>query len=977
MKGTVLPDLGTLREQLQSKHGKSYWRSLEELADTPAFRDFVEREFPSGSSWFQSPIDRRTFLKLAGASLALAGMVACTPQPEEKIVPYVNQPEEITPGEPLFYATAFTLSGFANGILAESHMGRPTKIEGNPDHPGSLGATDAFAQASILTLYDPDRSQTIKNDGRIRTRESFTAALQTALSSADAGGVRLLTPYITSPTLLEQISTFLDQYPESQWHQFEPMNRDNIYAGTEMSFGERFDPVYQFADADVVLSLEHDFLLTDPGHVRYTHDFMDRRRVRDKAVDMNRLYVVEGTPSLTGSKADHRWRLQSTRVEMFVRAVAHYVGMEVDIPAEISDIWNHRAEVVAADLTDHAGRSLVSAGISQPPIVHALAHQLNQTLGNIGSTVSYIEPIIHRTVSLQELVQDIQAGEVDVLLIMGGNPAYAAPADLHFANALSQVNYSAYLGLYENETSRLCQWHIPEAHYLESWSDARAYDGTASIIQPLIAPLYNGWTPHELLAVTLNSGTHDPLDIVKQHWQSDIGGDDFENAWRRILHDGIIPESAYPAQSVSLDGEALPEYSPPLESLEVIFRPDPSIWDGQFNNNGWMQELPKPFTKLTWDNAALLSPATAERLGLSNEDVIRLKLDNYEVEAPVWILPGQADECVTVSLGYGRSATGHIGQDVGYNAYDLRTSSDLWHAIGVEIEPTGEHHHLVTTQTHFNMEGRDLIRESTVQKFEDNPLWSEGGEELPSLYPGYDEEGYQWGMSIDLTACIGCNACMVACQAENNIPIVGKSQVDMGREMHWIRVDGYYGGDMDDPDLLHQPVTCMHCENAPCEPVCPVGATVHSEEGLNQMVYNRCVGTRYCSNNCPYKVRRFNFLEYSDPDLRILNNPEVTVRSRGVMEKCTYCVQRINHSRIQAEKEGRTIADGELQTACQAACPAQAIVFGDISDPDTQISKLKSQPHDYGLLTELNTRPRTTYLAHITNPNPMLAEDDS
>jgi molybdopterin-containing oxidoreductase family iron-sulfur binding subunit len=637
----------------------------------------------------------------------------------------------------------------------------------------------------------------------------------------------------------------------------------------------------------------------------------------------------------------------------------------------------------------HRGASVVVAGDQQPPLVHALAHAMNHALDNIGNTVVYTDPVeanpIDHLESLGKLVSDMEAGRVEMLVIIGGNPVYTAPADLHFAEHLSRVKLRLDLSLYDDETSARCHWHIPEAHFLESWGDARAYDGTVTIMQPLIAPLYFGKSAHELLATLLGQPERSSYDIVRDYWKQQFG-EDFERRWRTALHDGLIAGTALPPKAVKLkieDREWKIEDRHPQSStldprsLEIIFRPDPTIFDGRFANNGWLQELPKPLSKLTWDNAALISPATAERLGLANEELVELRHQGHAVRAPIWIMPGHADDSVTVHLGYGRTRAGRIGTGTGFNAYAIRTASSPWFASGLEIRKTGARYALASTQDHHSMAGRHLIRVGTLEQYRQHPefVHEMGHEPAPdlTLYPPHTYRGYAWGMAIDLQACIGCNACVVACQAENNIPIVGKTEVARGREMHWLRIDRYYNGDLDNPATYHQPVPCMHCENAPCEVVCPVAATVHSDEGLNEMVYNRCIGTRYCSNNCPYKVRRFNFLQYADqdtPSLKLLRNPQVTVRSRGVMEKCTYCVQRINAARIQAKKEERTIRDGEIVTACQAACPTEAIVFGNINDPNSRVSRLKADSLNYGLLTELNTRPRTSYLARLRNPHP-------
>ncbi len=970
-------DLQKLRERLRASNGKDYWRSLEELAETPEFRAFVEREFPAG---LRAPqLSRRRFLQLAAASLALAGIAACNPTPPEQLVPYVRQPENLTPGNPLFYASAHVLNGFATGILVESNTGRPTRIEGNPDHPASLGAADIFAEASILSLYDPERSKAVRHNGQASSWTAFDRALRAALPSggnADGSGAHLLTPSITSPSLIAQIQAFTRQFPNAQWHQYDPINLDNVYAGAKLAFGQAVMPVYQFKNADVILSLEDDFLFADPGRLHYTRAFTDRRRVGANSATMNRLYVVEGTPSITGSMADHRLALRSSEVERFARALVERLGLVGAAPADLPDIWGRWLDALTDDLKAHQGTSFVTVGSGQPPIVHALAHWMNAALGSIGKTVTYVAPLTGegQTESLGALTDAMNTGSVSALLILGGNPAYSAPADIPFADALAHVPFSAHLGLYEDETSAACAWHVPMTHDLETWGDTRAYDGTATILQPLIQPLYDTRAPLELLGSLLTGTPADAHQTVQTYWQNVAHADDFEAFWDKSLHDGVVPETASQPVTVARVDFALPAAPSASTGLELIIRPDPTIWDGEFNNNGWLQELPKPFTKLTWDNAALVSPATAQVRGLNNGDLVTLRTASGSAQFPVWILPGQADDCLTVTLGYGRTQTGHVGSGTGFNAYPL-LKLPTWFASGLQVEAAGGSYPLVTTQNHFTMEGRDLIHAGTFDDYQQDPTLGYDNAQAPSLYPEAPKGEYSWGMSIDLNACVGCNACIVACQSENNIPVVGKEQVEAGREMHWLRVDGYFSGDMDNPQFAHQPVPCMHCEQAPCEPVCPVGATVHDDEGINEMVYNRCVGTRYCSNNCPYKVRRFNFFDYSDPDLKILNNPDVTVRSRGVMEKCTYCVQRINRAHSAAEREGRRIRDGEVKTACQSACPANAIVFGDISDATTQVAQRKAQPSNYALLAELNTRPRTTYLAKLTNPNPALASD--
>ncbi len=979
-----------IRRRLAERRGPEYWRSLDELADTPEFQALLEREFPEGATEWIDPVGRREFLTLMGASLALAGLTSCTSPPSDRIVPYSQAPEEVIPGKPLFFATVFTLGGCATGLLVESHEGRPTKIEGNPLHPGSLGATDAFAQASLLTLYDPDRSKVVLRAGTPSSWNAFTAELGKQLESGrqpQGGGLRILTETVVSPTLGAQLRGVLAKLPAATWHQYEPVTRDAARAGARLAFGEAVNTVYRVDKADVIVSLGSDFLTTGPGAVRYARDFASRRRAAAPPSGMNRLYAVEATPSLTGAMADHRLPMRPSDLERFARALAARLGIEAGAapwqPSPWQTTW---IEALAADLTAHRGTSLVVTGDEQSAAVHLLAHAMNRALGNVGQSVVYTDPVeaapVDQTESLRLLVADMQAGAVETLLILGGNPAYTAPADVPFSEALNKVPFRAHLSLYGDETSALCHWHLPEAHYLESWGDGRAYDGTVSIQQPLITPLYNGRSPHEILSVLLGEPKA-AYDIVREHWRQQRPSDDFEAFWRTALHGGLIADSALPARVPALKAD-LPAASPTgsAADFEIAFRPDPAVWDGRFGNNGWLQELPKPLTKLTWDNAALISPADAERLGVVNEDVVELTCQSRRVKAPVWILPGQADRTVTLHLGYGRWRAGRAGTGVGVNAFALQTAASPWGGTELGVKKTGERHRLATTQGQHAMQGRNLVRTATLTEFKERPgvVREPSDHEIghePSFYPKHTYEGYAWGMAIDLSACTGCNACIAACQSENNTPVVGKDQVMLGREMHWLRVDRYYTGGLEDPGTVHQPILCMQCENAPCEPVCPVGATVHSSEGLNDMVYNRCVGTRYCSNNCPYKVRHFNFLQYQDdrtPSLKLLRNPNVTVRSRGVMEKCTYCVQRINEARIRAKLGDREIADGEVVTACQAVCPSRAIVFGNINDPKSRVSQLKAHPLNYGLLTELNTRPRTTYLARLRNPNPALEQ---
>jgi MoCo/4Fe-4S cofactor protein with predicted Tat translocation signal len=1031
--------------------GKRYWRSLEEYADSPIFHEFVKREYPQQAECWDDPIERRKFLKLMGASLALAGLSGCVYQPAEKIVPYVKQPEEEVPGRALFYATAMSLGGIATPLLARSNEGRPTKLEGNPDHPNNRAnsftgtassATDIFSQASILTLYDPDRSQTTLYRDETRPWSTFVGQIRTALDALrpnQGAGLRLLTETITSPTLAAQLKGILAEFPQAKWQQYEPANNDNARAGALMVFGQPVNTVYDFSKADCVVSLDADFLSALPGTLRYARDFASRRRP-SQGSKMNRLYVVESTPTTTGAIADHRWGIRPAELQAVTASLAEKVGVQsAAIGVSQAVVAAPAIEALVRDLQASRGTSIVIAGREASPLVHALAHAMNNALGNIGQTVFYTDPLEANSAdqrqSLTDLINDIDSGRVELLLILGGNPVYNTPVDLKLdQNRMTKVKLRVHLSLYRDETSELCHWHVPESHFLEAWGDTRAFDGTVTIVQPLIEPLYQSKSAHEFLAVFTAQYDRKPYDIIRDYWQtagknatavntqqtaaaqaagptrttgSPAGNptpsSSFETGWRKWVHDGFIPETALPAKTLSLKTDWLaPTSTTSGQSLasgtfEIVFRTDPTIYDGRFANNGWLQELPKPLSRLTWDNAALVSPNTAAKLGLANTigkkggdvygDVLQITYRGKPITAPVWITPGQPDQVITLHLGYGRRRAGRVGNGHGFDAYQLRTADAPWFGSGVEVRKVGAQYQFAATQLHFNMEDynfskqdRDILREQTLAEYlkgNDKEGHSESQRNI-TIYPEYDYKaqgmGYAWGMAIDLNNCIGCNACTIACQSENNIPVVGKTEVIRSREMHWIRVDTYFKGDNpNDPEATHfMPVPCMHCENAPCEPVCPVHATVHSTEGLNDMVYNRCVGTKYCSNNCPYKVRRFNFFLYQDwdtPTYQLMRNPEVSIRSRGVMEKCTYCVQRIQAAKISSEIEGRKVRDGEIVTACQAVCPTDVIVFGDVNDPNSRVSKLKAQQRNYSLLGELNTRPRTTYLSLLRNPN--------
>jgi MoCo/4Fe-4S cofactor protein with predicted Tat translocation signal len=969
--------------------GDSFWRSLDEFAGTKPFTELSHREFAPGASEWKG-FNRRDFLKVMGASLALAGLPACTRQPIGRIVPYVSQPEELIPGKPMFFATAMTLGGFATGLIVESHEGHPTKIEGNPGHPASLGATGIFHQAALLDLYDPDRSQAVLRQGQPDTWDNFVAAMLEVLErqkSTKGAGLRILTETVTSPALHDQIQGLLKQFPEAKWHQYEPANRDHAREGSVRAFGEIVEPQYQFDKAKVVVSLDSDFLYSHPHSVQYARDFSSLRRARFPESEMSRLYVVESSPSVTGSNADHRFPLRSSEIEGVAFALARRLGAQFSNATASANVdW---ISAVAEDLSEHPGEGIVIAGRNQPATVHALAHWMNQILRNSGKTVTYTESAeanpINQTNSLRELVEALDGNEVEALVILGGNPAFTAPADFNFGDKLKEAKFSAHLAPDINETSSLCAWHIPQNHFLESWGDARAFDGTFSIIQPLILPLYDGKSAHEILDAMLAPPGRSDYDIVYDFWKSQNPGPDFDERWHKALHDGFIEKSNLPEKKVNLQplDSLAASSSQTSNGVEITFHPDPTLYDGRFANNAWLQELPKPITKLTWDNAVLIAPALANRENLANGDVVEIEFQGRRLSLPVWIAPGQPDGSLGLQFGYGRSRVGSVGTGTGFNVYELRTSGAFWSGDGATLKKTGARHELASTQIQHVIDSpeRQIVREGTFDDFTRDPNFVQKDSVSPAesdtlFKPGeFAYNGYRWGMSIDLSACIGCSACTIACQAENNIPIVGKQQVIAGRIMHWIRIDGYFRGAPANPQITHQPVPCMQCENAPCEVVCPVDATVHDKEGLNLQVYNRCIGTRYCSNNCPYKVRRFNFLQYADyntPSLKPMWNPNVTVRWRGVMEKCTYCLQRISAARINSENQNRTIREGEIQTACQQVCPANAIVFGDLNDPNSRVSQLRSHPLNFLMLGQLNTRPRTAYLARLRNPNPKI-----
>ena len=1002
-----------VRSRLESAKGPTFWRSMDELAKTPSFTEMLQREFPrQAAEW--GNVDRRRFLQLTSASLALAGLVACEKQPPEKVVPYVRQPEDIVPGKPLFFATAAPYQGYGFGVLAESHMGRPTKVEGNDRHPASRGATDAYVQATVLDLYDPDRAVAVTELGQIRTWDSFVKrmeGLRLALGPVEGDGLRIVSGRTTSPTFGRLMNQLLAELPRAKWHIDEPLDGPGD-AAAKAAFGGAAEVRYDFTKTNVVLAVDSDFLDHGPGAVAYSKDFSARRKAHtlDAARQMSRLYSLETIPSGTSSVADHRLAVKPSQIGQFLLALAARLGVAgAGAPAGLDEKMTAWVEEVADDLAAHAGSSAVVPGEYLPLEEQVLIHAINGRLGNLGRTVLVTEPVALASPSdrntLAQLTEDIGAGRVSTLILLGVNPLYTAPGDSGLSAVFEKVPVRIHVGQHHDETAEYCHWQVAESHYLESWGDLRGPDGTVAIVQPLVNPLYDTQPALAVLAALLGRGFAPVLELVREtgqaHAAAQGGAGGFEKTWRRWLHDGFIPGTAAAIKAVAVDGGAVAAAAAALagraaSGLELMFRPDPTVLDGRGANNGWLQECPKPITKLTWDNALLMSPKTGRDAGLGEvlrkgeqvpwAPMLSLEANGKNLAAAVWIVPGMADGVILLHLGGGRRRGGNLLKEAGFDAAVVRSQSSPWLTLsGVSTRPYDETYTLVSTQDHHSMEGRAPVRTTNVATYEahpDEPIeWLLHVDPRKTMMPAeklYDySKGYRWGMSIDLTTCTGCNACLVACVAENNIPAIGKGEVRHGREMHWIRIDRYFTGDDADnvEEVVHQPVPCMQCEQAPCEVVCPVAATVHSDEGLNDMVYNRCVGTRYCSNNCPYKVRRFNFLLYQDfetPSLKLGRNPDVSVRSRGVMEKCTYCVQRINHARIDSKREKRKIKDGEVVVACQQACPCDAITFGDLNDPNSQVSKAKSSGLDYSLLDELGTRPRTTYLARVSNPNAKL-----
>ncbi len=992
-----------------TQQARTYWRTLEELAETPEFVAIIEREAPRFRD-VANIFERRRFLQLMAASMALGGLSACGPEVNPRqLLPYIDEPENVIPGRNRYYATAMTQDGYAAGVLIAHQMARPIKVEGNPDHPASLGGASATMQASILQLYDPRRAQSIVGHENITAWEGFVSALherRAALMTSKGEGLRILTGAVSSPSLAAQLAKLQQQFPGMRWHQWEPLHRDNEYDSAIASFGRPVDRIFDLTKADVILGVESDLISATPGWLAYARHFAAARRPTETGGTMSRVYAVESTPTLLGAKADHRMAMRPSEIATSLRELAAWLDAG---PQEWREQNQDKARsawlrTAADDLARHKGRALVHAGREQPVEVHVLTDAINAALGASGNTARLIDPVAAGAGSKREsislLAEDMASGKVDTLFIIGSNPVYDAPADLDFAARLRRVPFSVALSLYDDETACACTWRIPATHEYETWGDARAFDGTITIQQPQTRPLYGGHSPQQVLAILLGHLTPDSYALLRDYWRQRAereGRRDFETFWHEALRIGVVPDTTSSAvslkPSIPVVAQSTPTGNEGEGRLQALFRPDEGTWDGRYADNPWLLEMARPFTRLTWDNAALIAPSTAKRLGLNLHDgsvdgtlmlsdgevvVAEITIGQTKLRAPVFVLPGQAPDCITLPLGWGRTAGG-LSVGVGFDAYRLRDSAHPWMAEITSITRTKDSYRLATTQGQDRVLGRDLIREADLEQFNSKPETIVKKGKSETLYPGYQYPDRAWAMGIDLNSCIGCQACTIACQAENNVPVVGKDQVHAGRVMHWLRIDRYYSGQVDAPDIAFQPMPCMHCENAPCEVVCPVHATVHDHEGLNLMVYNRCVGTRFCSNNCPYKVRRFNFFGYAYTNNRPQQswNPEVTVRGRGVMEKCTYCIQRIRTTQIAASRGDRKLRDGEIVTACQQSCPTQAIIFGDRNDPDSAVTKRKATPIDYVLLDDLNTAPRTSYSALIRNPNPAIESERS
>lgn len=1031
----------------------NYWKSLGELARNEEYNKFVEREFPENGSELNDKVSRRSFLRVMGASIALAGFASCR-KPVQKVMPYSKMPEEVSPGNPLYYASAMPFQDALNGIVVKTHEGRPAKVEGNEMHPGSEGNTSIFGQGALLNMYDPDRSRYVRKDGERSSVSAFAKFCAEHFADTEKN-IAFVSEANSSPTYNELKEQALDKFSNAQWVTYETFSEDNTLEGTNKAFGQRLRTVNHFDKTNIIVGFDDDFLnpAANKNSVANTRRFTDGRDVQSPEDDMFRFYAIESTFTRTGSNADNRLRMKSGDIGSFIYALAAELSKSVSGLSAFSGYSNDFSDhewipILAEELLNNKGDSILTVGRSHTPELHAAVAVINDALNNTGQTVTYLEvPYLDdhsNRKAFSGLVDDLKGGHIDTVVMIGTNPVFTAPADLEFEDALSNASEVIHLAQYYNETSKKASWHLNRAHFLETWGDGYSYSGIRSIIQPEIAPLFSGISEIEFLNTILTGEKSDGHKLIQENWKSYFSGE-FEEQWEQTLHDGLASEEQFSAISPSLSGDINEQLSSTIgnssssEGMELVIRPNNTIFDGRFANNGWLQELPDPMTKVTWDNVALMSKNTADELGVEEAgigkeevEVVAITVNGTTVKIPAWVQPGHADDSITITVGYGREGVGRVANKLGVDTYPLRTTSSMLYAENISVENTGNLYEIACTQDHNTMDlygltneydldeeeerkimsGRSLLRYATLQEYRDNPNFSQYKAAYDADLPGqewaieqgadsplsmfeplargnqqaYPDDEPQWGMAIDLNTCTGCGTCTMACNAENNIPVVGKREVSRGREMHWIRNDRYYDGDVNDPTALHQPVPCMHCELAPCEQVCPVAATTHSEDGMNQMTYNRCIGTRYCANNCPYKVRRFNFFNYSkdfltqgdDPEIvQMAMNPDVTVRFRGVMEKCSYCVQRVNRAKIkvQTETDGRTKKpeDGRVKTACQEACPADAIYFGDLTDPESKVVKAKQNNRNYLMLEELDTRPRTSYLARVRNPNPKLA----
>ena len=1003
----------------------TYWKSLNELAQNEEYKKFAEREFPENATELTDQVSRRSFLRVMGASIALAGFASCR-KPIQKILPYSRQPEDLVLGEPLFYATSMPFQDTITGLLITNNEGRPSKIEGNPDHPSSGGRTNIYHQACILDLYDPDRSRSTRRNGENVSGEDFASFAAEHFSNTERS-ILFIDEATSSPTYHRIKQQILERFPNSQWVTYEPFSENNALEGTQLAFGRRLRTVNHFDRAVVVLALDDDFMNPQAGKnsVEYSLKLTSKRKVESTSDDMSRVYSVENALTNTGSYADHRLRLKSSQIAPFTFALAARLAQSVNGLDTLSSVNNEFSnhdwiDKLSSELLNSQGNSIITVGADHAPETHAAVAAINLALGNSGNTVTYHElPYRENRDENQAFlnaVDQLKTRVFDTVVMVGGNPVYNTPADLDFTATLGNVETTIHLSDYFDETSRLSTWHINSAHFLEAWGDGLSFTGQRSVIQPQILPLFGGISNIEFLQILLSGETTPGYDLVQETWAGVISGD-FNRGWEEILHDGIDTTSGFSSAEVSLSGDFSSFIQPALssssiEGIEIAIKPDVRLFDGRFANNGWLQELPEPMTKITWDNVALMSAATARRIGINPErsfssnkvPMIRINAGGRSLEIAAWIEPGHADDSITLTVGYGRQNLGRVADGIGVDTYPLRTTGHMFYQQA-SVESAGTTYEIACVQDHHSLEGRDMIRTATLAGYKEKPDFatfeSFHGFNVPGMKEARaagDERGPvslfneqygpehqpQWGMTIDLNACFGCGVCTIACQAENNIPVIGKREVGRRRVMHWIRTDRYYEGDPDNPTVYHQPVPCMHCELAPCEQVCPVAATTHSEDGINQMTYNRCIGTRYCANNCPFKVRRFNFFNYSqeylttgdDPEIiQMAMNPQVTVRFRGVIEKCTYCVQRVNKAKIKTKiaTGSKKPSDGTVQTACQQACPANAISFGDLTDTNSIVSVNKRNDRNYVMLEEINVRPRTSYLARLTNKNPELS----